>query len=110
MVVNRLVEKEVFTLLTNDNTLNNEFSNVYIGDLLSWVMGNGKPDSIWLTVLSHMNIIAVAALREFKAIIICEGAMIQDEVVERANEENIAILSTSLNSYEVAKLLVGDGL
>ena len=109
MEVSKLVEKKVFTLLTNEDTLNNNFNDVYIGDLLSWVMGNGKPESVWLTVLSHMNIIAVAALREFRAIIICEGAMIQPEVIERANEEKIAILSTSLTSFEVAKILVGDG-
>ena len=32
-----------------------------------------------------------------------------NEVIERANEEKIAILSTSLTSFEVAKILVGDG-
>ena len=34
-------------------------------DLLSWVMAHGCGDMAWVTVQTHMNVIAVAALLDF---------------------------------------------
>jgi len=110
MKVNDLLHNDAFRLLSNEDTLNNEFETAYSGDLLSWVMGNGVQGSIWLTVLTHMNIVAVASLREFKAICICEGAKIPPEVLDKANEEHIAIIETNLSIFDVSKILVEKGL
>ena len=35
----------------------------YTRDLLSWVMGKGQAVQAWITVQSHINVIAVAVLR-----------------------------------------------
>ena len=37
-----------------------EVSGVYIGDLLSWVMGRAGADEAWITIMSNRNIVAVA--------------------------------------------------
>ena len=34
----------------------------YCGDLLSWVMGRAPADGAWLTIMSNVNVAAVAAL------------------------------------------------
>ena len=39
-----------------------EISGVYIGDLLSWVMGRAKADDAWITIMSNINIVAVDSL------------------------------------------------
>ena len=49
-----------------------EACGVYIGDLLSWVMAHGKAGMAWITVQTHMNVIAVASLMEMSAVIIPE--------------------------------------
>ena len=36
----------------------------YTCDLLSWVMAHGKAGMAWVTVQTHMNVIAVASLME----------------------------------------------
>ena len=41
-----------------------ELSGVYIGDLLSWVMGRAGEDNAWITIMSNSNIIAVATLAD----------------------------------------------
>ena len=41
-----------------------KINGVYIGDLLSWVMGRAKADDAWITIMSNINIAAVAALAD----------------------------------------------
>ena len=41
-----------------------EVQGVYIGDLLSWVMGRAQADNVWLTIMSNLNIVAVATLAD----------------------------------------------
>ena len=42
----------------NKAPLTNIVENVYIGDLLSFVMANGKEGALWLTVQKHLNAVA----------------------------------------------------
>ena len=37
---------------------------VYIGDLLSWVMGRAQSGDAWITIMSNRNTVAVAALAD----------------------------------------------
>ena len=32
-----------------------EIQGVYIGDLLSWVMGRAQADNVWLTIMSNLT-------------------------------------------------------
>lgn len=82
-----------------------EIEGVYIGDLLSWVMGHAQSNQAWMTMLGHPNIVAVSLLRELACIIVVEDAPIADATIEKADEEEFIIFSTSLTSYEAAKLI-----
>ena len=79
-----------------------EIDGVYIGDLLSWVMGRCSADSAWITIMSNVNILAVATLADPAVIILSEGVTVSDEIVETAEKKGINILSTELPSYEAA--------
>lgn len=105
MKLKDLLKIDELKLLTDENNIDIEYSDIYIGDLLSWVMGKGKTKAVWLTVLSHQNIIAVASLREFSAVVICEGAKVEDELISLANREGINIFTSSLPIYETSKLI-----
>ena len=82
----------------------------YMGDLLSVVMGYAEEESAWITIQSHVNIVAVATLRGVSAIIIAHGFEPDEDTVETAKDENITILTTPLNPFEIAKKLVEIGL
>ena len=110
MKLNELITELNFDNLTPELDLNKEVEGVYCGDLLSWVMGNGLPKQIWITVQGHMNIIAVAELREFSCIIIADDAAVEEDVILKAKEENIPILASHLPVFETAKQLIEKGI
>jgi serine kinase of HPr protein (carbohydrate metabolism regulator) len=81
---------------------NREVYGAYIGDLLSVVMANGKENNIWITIQTHINIIAVAVLVNMSGIIIAEDMEIDENTVEKAKEEKVALFKSKLTSYEIA--------
>jgi hypothetical protein len=74
----------------------------YAADLLSCVMAGAKSEAIWVTLQAHINIVAVAALAEVCAVIISEGAVPEPDVIEKANAQDIILLGTKSNTYQVA--------
>jgi len=73
----------------------------YASDLLSCVVAGAQPGNIWITLQAHMNVVAVAALREVSAVIITENAQPDADVIEKANQQGVVLLSTSEPSYQV---------
>jgi len=110
MNVQELIEKTGWSCIAAKDSLDKEVSGAYCGDLLSWVMGNGEPGQAWITVQVHMNVIAVAVLREFSCIVIADNASVPEEVLERAEEEKIPLLESNIPVFETAKKLVELGI
>lgn len=109
MNARKLIETYAFTLLSGKE-IDKEIANVYSCDLLSWVMAKGKHDTAWITVQTHNNILAVASLLEFACIIIPEGIKVERDVLEKAEEEGVVILSTPLETFEIFKILYEEGV
>ncbi|HBN84599.1 MAG TPA: AraC family transcriptional regulator [Clostridiales bacterium] len=107
MRVKEFIDKSPFVVLTGESGMNKDIDNVYIGDLLSRVMSGAQFGSAWVTIHTHMNILAVAALNELPVIIIPEGIDVPEPVIEKAIEENIAILSADCTAYEVCRICIG---
>ncbi|QVK18728.1 AraC family transcriptional regulator [Mycoplasmatota bacterium] len=105
MKVLHLLQDKSFQLVTGKD-LDNEINGIYSGDLLSWVMSHAKAQDAWCTVLTHVNIVAIASLVQLSCIIICENAQIDVDTIEKAKQENIIIIKTKLNSVEVMKKLM----
>ena len=82
-----------------------EISGAYIGDLLSWVMGRAKADNAWITIMSNINIVAVAALADVACIILSEGVTVDENVKTTAEAKGVNILMSKLPSYETAKAI-----
>lgn len=90
------------TLLTEEKDFSKiQITSGYMSDLLSCVMTGAKPHSVWVTLIANINIVAVASLLEISAIIITENAQPNQETIDRANMEEIVLLSTSLGSFNV---------
>ena len=82
----------------------------YAGDLLSWVMAHGKQGMAWITVQTHMNVIAVASLMEMAAVIIPEGIQMEEPSLEKAREEGVAVLQSDKTAFALCALLAQHGL
>ena len=102
-----LIEAKDMTPETDKNT---EVSCGYTCDLLSWVMAHGTAVMVWVTVQTHMNVIAVASLMEMAAVIIPEGIEMEAPSLEKAKEEGITVLESPLTAYEICARLAAKGL
>lgn len=109
MQTKELINNHNFKLLSGTD-LDRTISNVYSCDLLSWVMAKGKNDTAWITVQTHNNILAVASLLDFSCIIIPEGIQVDQEIIDKANDQDVVMLSTSLETFEIFKILYEAGI
>lgn len=82
-------------------------SGAYIGDLLSWVMGRANEDNAWITIMSNVNVIAVASLSDVACVILAEGVALDETLKQTAIQKGINVLSSKLPAYETAQLLFG---
>ncbi|HHV81101.1 MAG TPA: DRTGG domain-containing protein [bacterium] len=71
----------------------------YVGDLLSNVMRFAKEGNVWITVQTHINVIAVATLVGISGIIFPCGVEPPEETIKKAREEHIALLTTKLDAF-----------
>ena len=101
MTVSDLIKTEKFTSISLPNG-EREINGVYIGDLLSWVMGKAQTDNAWITIMSNINVVAVASLTDVACVILAEDVKMEADVINTAQEKGINILSTSLSTYEAA--------
>lgn len=85
-----------------ENDENIEVEGVYIGDLLSIVMSKAKKNYAWITIQTHLNIVAVAELLELACIIVVENMDVANDTLEKAKELNIPIYKTSESAYKMA--------
>ena len=79
-----------------------EICGTYIGDLLSWVMGNAEQGNVWITIMSNINTVAVATLVDTSCILLAEDVVPDEELLQVATAKGVNILSTPLSAYKAA--------
>jgi hypothetical protein len=73
-------------------------------------MAGAQHGALWVTLQSHANIVAVAALLELSAIVITEGSTPDAETIAKAKEENVTLLLTDKPIFHIAGNLWQMGL
>lgn len=102
MKIKDLLKEENFRILAGEMGVDKEIKGVYIGDLLSWVMAHLQENEAWITIQSHINVIAVGVLNDAACILLAEGASLDEDAKEKADKENLAVIETNLTAYEIA--------
>lgn len=97
-------------LLTEASDTSKTISCGYSCDLLSWVMSHGAAGMAWITVQTHMNVIAVATLMDMAAVIVPEGIQVDADVVSKASDEGIALIASDKTAYELCGLMYQAGV
>ena len=77
----------------------------YCGDLMSDVIANAANNSIWITIQAHKNSIAVALIKDIKAIVFANNVEVNKDLIEKAREEEINLLRSEKNSFQICGLL-----
>lgn len=84
-----------------------EVRGAYMGDLLSWVMGRAQEDNAWITIMSNVNVLAVASLSDVACVLLSDGVTLDAALTATAQSKEINVLSSPYPSYETAEKLFG---
>ncbi len=100
MTVKEIIEKLDLKCL-NEANLDAEIKGAYSSDLLSDVMGNARSGQIWITMQTHKNVTAIAALKDIPAVVIVRGNQPDEDMLAHAKEEDICILVSNEPTFTV---------
>ncbi len=77
-----------------------EIGGAYAGDLLSWVMGRASADDAFITIMTNINVVAVASLADVSCVIFAENVPIPEDVLEAAKRKEINLLKSREPMFE----------
>lgn len=84
-----------------------EIKGGYCGDFLSFVMGRAPAGCCWFTVMTNVNVAAVASLADVAAVVVCEDCRCDDALVSRAKSQGINLLSVSEDIFGAVGRFLG---
>ena len=58
---------------------------------------------IWFTVMTNINVCAVATLAEVGVVVVCEGVKSTPELVDKAKSQNVNLIETKYDIFEAVK-------
>ncbi len=110
MTVKELMELTGAKALTPEAPLDREVTAGYCCDMLSWVMGHEEPGMAWITVQTHLNVIAVAELIDASCVILSDCSQVDDAMLQRAKNDGFPLLASDKSAFALSGILWGAGI
>jgi len=101
MELKNIIESIDGKILTENIFKNIDITGAYSSDLLSDEMGNSHQGEIWITIMRHLNVIAVASLAEMPVILFPKNFNPDSKVIEKAISENIILVTSPYQTFEI---------
>lgn len=102
MTVKELADRSGFEAVNLGDGLEREITTPFCCDLLSIAMSRAPSGCAWVTVMGNMNTLAVAALTDAAAVILAEGAALDEAAAKKAADQEITVLKTEEPIFEAA--------
>lgn len=102
LTLKKLVNELDLEVFAGADQLEKTISSGYACDLLSLVVSRIEDNSVWLTVLGSINVIAVATLAECPCVLLTEGTTMDERTLQKASEQQLVVLGTGLNTFSAA--------
>jgi predicted transcriptional regulator len=96
-----IIDELEFSVLGGAELIEREVLRGYASDLMSDVIAHGEIGDIWITMQVHMNVVAVAAMKEVAAVVLSGGRQPAEDVAQKAAEQDVIILGSDLPTYEI---------
>lgn len=93
-------------VITGGQNMDLDAGEVYIGDLLSHVMGKLPESGVWLTVMNNINVAAVASLAGAACVVLCDGVLPDDALKNKATAIGLTVITTKKDLFHAAKALL----
>ena len=110
MKLQEIVKNLDLVVKSGAKRLDTEVTRGYVSDLMSDVIAHAGKDDLWITLQVHINIVAVASMKELSGIILINGRQPEEATLEKAKSENIPILVSPLPAFEVVGRLYQLGI
>jgi predicted transcriptional regulator len=105
-----LVETLNLEVRCGQEQLDTEVRGGYVSDLMSDVMAHAKEGDLWVTLQTHANIAAVAAMKELAGVILIGGREPENETLEKARAKGVPLLVSLLPAFELVGRLYAMGV
>ncbi len=110
MKLRDIVEKLDLSIQSGSDFLDREVTGGYVSDMLSDVLAHASEDDIWVTLQIHLNIIAIASMKDISGIVIVNGRQPDEETLNKAHTEKIPVLGTDMSAFQVVGKLYQLGI
>ena len=110
MFLEEIVGRLGLRVLAGADRLGNEVSGGYASDLMSDVIANAEPGAVWVTLQVHLNVIAVAGMKELAGVILTRDRTPSPDVLAKAETEGVAVMTSPLSAFELVGRLYGLGI
>ena len=97
--LNEVLQAKTYVLSDGDRAV----TDGYCGDFLSFVMGRAPQNSCWFTVMTNVNVCAVATLADVSVIVVCENCVPDDMLVARAKAQGVNLIGVAQDIFTAAK-------
>lgn len=84
-----------------------EVTGMYCGDLLSDVLAHLPDGAVWFTIQGHVNVVAVAQLRDAACIVLVNGVTPDPQTVAKARAMGVNVCGSDRTSAELCTALAG---
>ncbi len=110
MNLSEIVERLDLEVRAGHSALKNEVQGGYASDLISDVIAHGQEGDLWVTLQTHHNTVAVASMKVLAGVVLVNGREPEADTLQKAKEENIALLVSALPAFELIGRLYNLGL
>ena len=101
MRLSELVKELGLTVVSDGGDIDREITGGYASDLMSDAIAHANAGDLWVTLQVHVNVVAIASMKEIGAVLLTQDRQPLAETVEKAKVERIPILVSSLPAYEL---------
>ena len=110
MHLKEIKEKLDLKILTGSIQPEIEVQRGYVSDLMSDVIAHGKDEDIWITYQTHVNVVAIALMKNMSGVILIQGRELIPSAAKKAEQENLVVFSSNASSFEMAGKLYKLGI
>ncbi len=97
-------------VILGEHLLALDFDYAFGSDLMSDVLAHVEHETLLITGLVNNQVIRTAEMLDIKAIVFVRGKKLNQELIEMAKEQDIALLATKHTMYTASGILYSKGL
>ena len=110
MNLSKIIEELQLEVRAGDGALGIEVRGGYASDLISDVLAHAREGDLWITLQTHQNTVAVASMKDLAGIVLVNDRQPEADTLEKAKQENIPLLISTLGAFELIGRLYTMGL